>query len=108
MPNISQENRFVTQINTIKVDPKNQARLVELMTEQARNVMAKLPGFISITLHRSVDGERVVNYAQWQSKELLDAAHDTPEFKASLAKYQPLTIEGGPHIHDITLILEAD
>ena len=43
------------------------------MAERAR-FMAGQPGFISISLHRSLDGKRIVNYIQWQSRELLHAA----------------------------------
>lgn len=75
MVSIQQNNNFVTQINLIKVEPENQQQLLELMMEQAETVMAKQPGFISSNIHKSVDGTRVVNYVQWSSQDLLDAAH---------------------------------
>jgi len=31
--------------------------------------LGKLPGIISAALHRSMDGSRVVNYAQWKRAE---------------------------------------
>jgi Antibiotic biosynthesis monooxygenase len=40
------------------------------MTERAR-FMARQPGFISVSVHRSLDGRRIVNYIQWQSRDLL-------------------------------------
>ncbi|WP_083918721.1 antibiotic biosynthesis monooxygenase family protein [Mesorhizobium metallidurans] len=43
--------------------------------------MARQPGFISIRLHRSLDGRRIVNYVQWQNRDLLRSAHQSPEFR---------------------------
>jgi hypothetical protein len=31
--------------------------------------MQHLPGFVSANIHRSLDGVKVANYAQWKSKE---------------------------------------
>jgi len=45
--------------------------------------MARQPGFISVSLHRSLDGRRIVNYIQWQSRDLLQSAHKSPEFRKS-------------------------
>ncbi|WP_368039349.1 MULTISPECIES: antibiotic biosynthesis monooxygenase family protein [unclassified Tardiphaga] len=53
---------------------------LSLMTERAR-FMARQPGFFSISLHRSLDGRRIVNYLQWQSRDLLQSAHKSPEFR---------------------------
>lgn len=78
------------------------------MMEQAETVMAKQPGFISSNIHKSVDGTRVVNYVQWSSQDLLDAAHQTPEFKANFQKYKDLIIEGGPYIYEIVYQQSAE
>ncbi len=43
-----------------------------------------LPGFISANLHRSIDGTKVINYAQWESPEALDAMRRNPEAAAHL------------------------
>ena len=58
---------LVTLINVFTVDPKNQERLVELWQEGTDEVMRHLPGFISANVHRSLDGTKVINYAQWES-----------------------------------------
>ena len=82
MPEISPRGDHVTQITTAEVgDGQHQDELLRLITERAR-FMATQPGFISISLHRSLDGKRVVNYVQWASREQLAAAHHTPEFRA--------------------------
>lgn len=82
MPEIRFQGPHVTLITTAEVeDVKHQDRLLQLMAERAR-FMATQPGFISISLHRSLDGKRIVNYVQWASREQLVAAHHTPEFRA--------------------------
>jgi heme-degrading monooxygenase HmoA len=63
---ISTENDFLTLINIFTVEPENQQQLVELLiaTEGSVNKMA---GFISSSLHKSLDGTKVTMYAQWRS-----------------------------------------
>ncbi len=101
MVSIQPNGDFVTQINHIKVKPGDQDQLVKLMSEQAEQIMSKQPGFISINIHKSLDGTRVVNYVQWTTKELLDAAHATPQFVDYFQKYKELIVEGGPHLYEI-------
>jgi heme-degrading monooxygenase HmoA len=82
MPEIRSDGDHVTQITTAEVeDRRHQDELLQLMSERAR-FMATQPGFISISLHRSLDGKRVVNYVQWESREALVEAHRAPEFRA--------------------------
>ena len=63
----------VTLINVFTVAPENQQRLVELWQRATDDVMRHLPGFVSADVHRSLDGTKVVNYAQWTSREGLNA-----------------------------------
>jgi len=65
MPRIEKDSQAVTQITLIEVEPDKQQEALSLMTERA-HFMARQPGFISISLHRSLDGRRIVNYIQWQ------------------------------------------
>jgi len=69
MTTISSGNNFVTLINVFKVDPENQRKLIELLTVATGEGVTKVPGFISCSLHRSLDGTKVTMYAQWRSLE---------------------------------------
>lgn len=53
----------VTQINVFTVDPDRQQPLIDHLADAAR-VAGEVPGWRSASLHRSLDGTRVVNYAQ--------------------------------------------
>ena len=75
------------------------------MAERAR-FMAAQPGFISISLHRSLDGKRIVNYIQWHSRELLHAAHQAPEFRKEWQHFDQLTDEIDPHLYEVTFVLD--
>jgi len=71
---ISQDANLVTVINKFSVEPGNQKKLVKLL-DDLREVVEKLPGFISANVHRSFEGTRVVSYAQWNSKEDYQAVY---------------------------------
>ena len=87
MPEIRTEHQPVTQITVIEAEAGKQDEALAVMAERAR-FMARQPGFVSISLHRSLDGRRIVNYIQWQSQELLRAAHKSPEFSQGVASFR--------------------
>jgi hypothetical protein len=60
--NIHAHRQLVTQITIIESEPNNQDEALLLMTERAR-FMARQPGFISISVHRSLDGRRIMSGA---------------------------------------------
>jgi quinol monooxygenase YgiN len=101
------DKSYITQINTLRCKPEHQQELVEKMIAQTKEVMARQPGCISITLHRSTDGTQVVNYVQWQSKQLLDAAHATPEFQQRLQGYRHLVLDVGPHLFEVVAQIDT-
>ena len=103
---IQTDNQPVTQITIIEPGPGKQAESLTLMAERAR-FMAGQPGFISISLHRSLDGKRIVNYIQWQSRELLHAAHRAPEFRKEWQHFDQLTDEIDPHLFEVILVLDG-
>lgn len=77
-----------------------------ITTERAR-FMARQPGFISISLHRSLDGRRIVNYVQSESTDLLRAAHQSPEFREAWNQFGKLTDEIDPHLYEVAEILDG-
>jgi hypothetical protein len=56
-------------------------------------------GFVSASIHKSVDNTRVVNYAQWRTKDDFDAMRTNPEAiphmkaAAALASFDPIACE---------------
>jgi len=68
MPEIKANAGVITQVNVFTVLPENQQRLIDLLVEAANSVR-DVPGWLSASLHRSLDGTRVVNYAQCENYE---------------------------------------
>jgi heme-degrading monooxygenase HmoA len=69
---IEQGNKVATLLDVFTVQPKDQQRLVNLLIEATEKVTSQQEGFISINIHKSLDGSRVVNYARWKSKEAFE------------------------------------
>jgi heme-degrading monooxygenase HmoA len=55
------------------VEPSNQERLIQLLTEGTETLMSQQPGYISASFHKSKDAHKVINYAQWKSTEDIEA-----------------------------------
>src|SRR2546421_5509598 len=106
MPHIRTDKQPVTQITVIESEPEKQAEALSLMTERAR-FMARQPGFISISVHRSLDGRRIVNYVQWQSRDLLQSAHKSPEFRKEWEHLGQVTDEIDPHLYEVVQIMDG-
>jgi quinol monooxygenase YgiN len=85
----------VTLINVFTVAPADQQRLVSLLTQVTERFVARAPGFISATLHRSIDGRKVTMYAHWRSIEHYQAmrqdtaAQSFLEDALSFATFEP-------------------
>lgn len=61
-----------------KIDPEKQQALVDTIAEEMTEWVRGLSGFLSATFHTSTDGTRVVNHAQWRSKEAWKAFINDP------------------------------
>ena len=106
MPEISQNNGVVTQITTVKLPPGKQDEVLQLMQERAR-FMAKQPGFVSVSLHRSSDGSHVINYVQWADKEKLKQAHHSPEFRKKWPRFGEIAEEIEPCLYEVVHVEAA-
>ncbi len=99
MTTISKNNKVMTLINVFTVEPENQQSLVEMLVEATEKTMKHMPGFISANIHKSTDGVRVANYAQWRSREDFAAMLKNPEATAhmkpimEIAKFDAHTYE---------------
>jgi len=100
MPSISKENRAVTLINVFTVAPANQQKVVDLLVKATETTMKNIPGFISASIHKSVDGLRVVNYAQWRTQHDFEAMRNNPQAQAHI---KPLMEISKPdfHLYDV-------
>ena len=64
MPKIAKNNDVITVIIIFAVEPERQQELVDTIVEFLEKGVKNQPGFVSSSIHKSVDGVRVMNYAQ--------------------------------------------
>jgi quinol monooxygenase YgiN len=95
MTTISANGEAVTLINVFTVEPANQRRLVELLTEATEVSVRRAPGFVSASLHRSTDGTKVTMVAQWRSIDDYQAMRQDPaplpflQEALTIARFEP-------------------
>lgn len=76
----------VTFINVFELDPEKIDDFI-VGWKQRGEIMRKQPGFRSFHLHRALSPDtqyQLVNVAQWDSVEALQAATNNEEFQASI------------------------
>jgi quinol monooxygenase YgiN len=109
MTTISRSKDVVTLINLFFVEPRNQQALVDVLIEATESVMKHLPGFISANIHRSLDSTRVVNYAQWRSKEDFEAIFTNPQVLPHFRKALDLcTTQNDGRIYEVVHVDEVN
>ena len=98
MPTIAKGRTPVTLINVFSVAPENQDNLIKLLTEVTGQHVRHHQGFISASLHRSVDGRKVTMYAQWASMEDYASMRQSPGPAPALEKaFQMATFDPGTY-----------
>jgi len=107
MSHISPTDRLATVINVFTVDPSKQDQLVELLTRATDDTIRHLPGFISANVHKSVDGTRVANYAQWRSREDLEAMLRHPAALPHLQEVTALATSTDPHVYEVIAVRKS-
>ena len=99
--------KYLTFINTFTVEPDRAEALIQALKHSTEETFRSKTGFISVNLHMSRDHKRVVNYAQWQSKEDYDAAFKTPEVQAHIKELASMAISFDPIDCDLRYVVMA-
>lgn len=107
MAEITQGANVATLINVFTVSPENQQRLLDLLVETTESVMNRRPGFVSANLHKSLNGTRVTNYAQWRSREAFEAMLKDPAAIKHTREAAELAENYEPHLYEVAFVDEA-
>ena len=107
MVKITQDEDLVTLINVFTVAPEDQQRLVDVLVDATQTVMRKQQGFISANIHRSLDGTRVTNYAQWQSREAFEAMLGDREAGEHMGEAARIAESFEPHLYEVSFVDEV-
>jgi len=86
-------------IVVFEVERSRQQELMEQIAQYLEKVVKKQPGFVSSTVHKSVDGTRVINYAQWTSPEFFKASITAQMGALEPKIFQQITPDG--HMYEI-------
>ena len=85
MTTLSLDNSLTTVIIIFSVQPEQQSELIEVIKDFLVTVKVQ-PGFVSANLHQSIDGVKVINYAQWSDMQAFEAFRNNEEVQAKAAK----------------------
>ncbi len=107
MTNISRRSDIVTLINVFTVAPEDQQHLLDLLVEATGTMMSRMPGFVSANLHKSLDGTRVVNYAQWRSREAFEAMLRDPEAAWHMEEAAKIAGKIEPNLYEVSFVEEV-
>jgi quinol monooxygenase YgiN len=107
MVTISKDNDVVTLINVFTVAPEDQQHLVDVLVEATETVMRKQPGFVSANIHRSLDGMRVTNYAQWRSREAFETMLGDREAAEHMGEAAGIAERFEPHLYEVSFVEEV-
>jgi quinol monooxygenase YgiN len=109
MPTITHADGRVTMINLFTVKPEECEMLIQILTDAIRRMTAQRPGFVSASLHASLDGTRVVNYTQWQSRAAFEALERDTAMRAFMEEIKSRTrfARADANIYEVRVIVEA-
>jgi heme-degrading monooxygenase HmoA len=98
---ISQAGDLITLINVFETAPTQQQELIDQWIRFVEEVKGE-PGLIGAALHRSTDGTRVINYAQWRSEA--DWASFVRKYREQFAARAPLAVRADPHLYEVVYL----
>jgi len=79
------------------VDAGQQEPLIAAVVAEVERWVRHRPGFLSSTFHASLDGQHVLNYAQWRTKADFEGLTKDPEGERLSAAIRAVGPQGGPH-----------
>lgn len=108
MTTIVEHGSCATLIKVFTVAPEHAAELAGLLSDATETVMRHVPGFISANIHVSVDGTRVVNYAQWESPEAYQAMFSNEVAREHMGRAAGLAEGFDPHLYVVESVHAKD
>lgn len=104
---ITAHAEHATLINVFTVEPDRARELVDLLSAATDDVMQHIDGFISANIHLSIDGTRVVNYAQWRDAEAMQAMQQDPTAREHMVLCADVATSFEPHLYTVESVHSA-
>jgi heme-degrading monooxygenase HmoA len=102
---IAPGDQILTLINTCA--DARQGELVAALEKSIAETFSKVDGFISSSVHASLDRTRVINYTQWRSTQDFDQAELHPRVREDLAAIMSIAESADPRLFHITSVFSA-
>jgi quinol monooxygenase YgiN len=105
---IGKTNPVITMVNVFTVESEKQQVFLDALRFELDTVMRQQPGFVSSSIHRSLDGVRVLNYTQWVSQEAFEASHRNAEYLALREANKDLFTSADQHLYTVEFTADLD
>lgn len=102
---VSPKSSLITLINVFETKPEQQQALLDELSRFASSVVKEEPSCLGAALHRSIDGTRVTNYAQWRSQEDLDRF--VKKYREQMQAQLLLAERADAHVYKVASLYEA-
>lgn len=102
MPKIAKHNDVITVIFSFAVKPERQQELIDLMIDALETTTKHQLGFVSASLHKSLDGTRVFNYAQWRTQAEYETFAQSSEDQAIGARFAQFQLLDS-HVYEVVI-----
>ena len=99
MPTIATKNEVATVIIIFNVESEKQQELIDTIAKFGDTVKQQL-GFVSANIYKSLDGVKVANYAQWQTKEDFENFLKNPKAQEKGAKLREFN-QPDSHVYEV-------
>jgi quinol monooxygenase YgiN len=107
MADISADGGLVTFVNVFTCDPEDQQALLRTLRSETEDVVSKVDGFVSASLHTSTDGRRVINYAQWSHLDAFNAMMAGEQGRQMIQAVHQYATAVDIHLYDVGWQMEA-
>lgn len=104
---INAEFPYVTVVNVFTVQPDKADELIATAVATTQSTLSRMAGFVSSSFHKSLDGQQVVNYAQWESQTSLQASMQQPAVQQMLQAMGQLAT-AAPNLYKVTAVVESN
>lgn len=81
MPTVNRADGLLAEFAVFPTHAESQARLIELVIQIIESTLKQAPGFVSATVFRSRDEQRVTSYVQWSGEASYVAMQPIPDFE---------------------------
>lgn len=106
MTTIVADSQQIIAVTVFTVAPEHQQQLIDLLARAGQEVIRKQPGFVSIKIHKSLDGAHVLTYSQWQNREAFDeAVQNAAVIPYVQAVLKLATFE--PHFYEVAAVIRS-